>query len=69
MITAAQLWYICSIYPEKVTHIECKKEFENYCEEYDRIQGKYINPHYVKENSIKFLWECRANIINSLHNK
>ena len=48
MITAAQLWYIYTIYPKSVTHEEVVKDFED----------------YVREKGIRFLWQVRADIIN-----
>ena len=66
MITAAQLWYVCHVYPESVTHEECEKEFNEYVKRHDSYQEEYVNPHWQMKDSIGFLWEARASVINKL---
>ena len=67
MITAAQLWYIMTVYPECVTHHEVEKEFEEYCQRKDFPKEQFESP-MRKEESEKFLWECRAKKVNELIN-
>lgn len=70
MITAAQLWYICTIYPESVTHEEVVKDFEDYVQREDHKQRYDKNgipiEHWREEESVRFLWQVRADIINKL---
>lgn len=66
MLTAAQLWYICSVYPEHVTDNECREEFNIFVEREDKQHGRDQDPHWRNEESIEFLWQARANIINNL---
>ena len=68
MITAAQLWYICTVYPESVTHEEVVKDFEDYVQREDHKQKYDKNgipiEHWREEESVRFLWQVRADIIN-----
>lgn len=50
MITAAQLYYITHVYPERITHIEALEEYER----------------DVKTEDDRSYWEAAATTINEL---
>jgi hypothetical protein len=53
MITAAQLWYVENVYPECVTHGDCKDLYE---------------AQRMSEDD-RFLWENKAKVLNTLHER
>lgn len=50
MITAAQVYYIAHVYPEKITHAEASEVYER----------------DVKTKDDRSYWEAAANVINEL---
>lgn len=50
MITAAQLYYITKVYPEKVTHVEALEVYER----------------YIKTDDDKSYWDAAATVVNKI---